>query len=88
MYYKCFEFECGIIMKMGFFGYFLIVVDFINWVKNNGVLVGLGCGLGVGLLVVYVFGIIDFDLLCYNLLFECFLNLECVLMFDFDIDFC
>lgn len=55
---------------MGFFGYFFIVVDFIQWVKNNGVLVGFGCGFGVGFLVVYVLKIIDFDFLEYDLLFE------------------
>lgn len=87
-YVECLEFEFVIIIKMGFFGYFLIVVDFIQWGKNQGILIGFGCGFGVGLLVVWVLQIIDFDLILYNLLFEWFFNFECVLMFDFDIDFC
>lgn len=69
-YFECLEFEFDIIIKMGFFGYFLIVVDFIQWGKNQGILIGFGRGLGVGLLVVWVLKIIDLDLLLYNLLFE------------------
>lgn len=88
VYVDCLNFEFDIIIQMGFFGYFFIVMDFIKWVKNNGVLVGFGWGLGVGLLVVYVLKIIDFDLLVYDLLFECFFNLEWIFMFDFDVDFC
>ena len=87
-YYKRLEFECGTIIKMGFPGYFLIVADFINWAKNNGVPVGPGRGSGAGSLVAYALGITDLDPLRYNLLFERFLNPERVSMPDFDIDFC
>jgi DNA polymerase-3 subunit alpha len=82
------EFEVGIIVQMGFPGYFLIVADFINWAKNNGVPVGPGRGSGAGSLVAYSLGITDLDPLRYNLLFERFLNPERVSMPDFDIDFC
>ncbi|MDP8567092.1 DNA polymerase III subunit alpha [Methylophilus aquaticus] len=82
------KFECGIIIQMGFPGYFLIVADFINWAKNNGVPVGPGRGSGAGSLVAYSLGITDLDPLKYNLLFERFLNPERVSMPDFDIDFC
>ncbi|HEY8354829.1 MAG TPA: DNA polymerase III subunit alpha [Methylophilaceae bacterium] len=82
------EFEIGIIIQMGFPGYFLIVADFINWAKNNGVPVGPGRGSGAGSLVAYCLGITDLDPLRYNLLFERFLNPERVSMPDFDIDFC
>ncbi len=81
-------FECNTIQKMGFPGYFLIVADFINWAKNNGVPVGPGRGSGAGSLVAYVLGITDLDPLPYGLLFERFLNPERVSMPDFDIDFC
>jgi DNA polymerase-3 subunit alpha len=87
-YYKRLEFECGTIIKMGFPGYFLIVADFINWAKNNGVPVGPGRGSGAGSLVAYALGVTDLDPLRYNLLFERFLNPERVSMPDFDIDFC
>ena len=82
------QFECNIIVQMGFPGYFLIVADFINWAKNNGVPVGPGRGSGAGSLVAYSLGITDLDPLKYNLLFERFLNPERVSMPDFDIDFC
>ncbi|MBU3737296.1 MAG: DNA polymerase III subunit alpha, partial [Methylobacterium sp.] len=82
------EFEAGIIIQMGFPGYFLIVADFINWAKHNGVPVGPGRGSGAGSLVAYSLGITDLDPLRYNLLFERFLNPERVSMPDFDIDFC
>ena len=82
------EFEIGVILKMGFPGYFLIVADFIGWAKNNGVPVGPGRGSGAGSLVAYSLGITDLDPLKYNLLFERFLNPERVSMPDFDIDFC
>ncbi len=82
------EFEIATIQKMGFPGYFLIVADFINWGKNNGVPVGPGRGSGAGSLVAYSLGITDLDPLAYNLLFERFLNPERVSMPDFDIDFC
>ena len=73
---------------MGFPGYFLIVADFIQWAKNNGVPVGPGRGSGAGSLVAYSLLITDLDPLQYNLLFERFLNPERVSMPDFDIDFC
>ena len=82
------KFECQIINQMGFAGYFLIVADFINWAKNNGVPVGPGRGSGAGSLVAYSLGITDLDPLEYNLLFERFLNPDRVSMPDFDIDFC
>jgi DNA polymerase III subunit alpha len=82
------EFECKIINQMGFAGYFLIVADFINWAKHNGVPVGPGRGSGAGSLVAYSLNITDLDPLEYNLLFERFLNPDRVSMPDFDIDFC
>jgi DNA polymerase-3 subunit alpha len=81
-------FETDTIIKMGFPGYFLIVADFIQWAKNNGVPVGPGRGSGAGSLVAYSLKITDLDPLEYNLLFERFLNPERVSMPDFDIDFC
>ncbi|SDV50075.1 DNA polymerase III subunit alpha [Chitinasiproducens palmae] len=87
-YLERLEFETGTIKKMGFPGYFLIVADFINWAKHNGVPVGPGRGSGAGSLVAYSLGITDLDPLRYNLLFERFLNPERVSMPDFDIDFC
>jgi len=82
------EFEIRTIQQMGFSGYFLIVADFINWAKKNGVPVGPGRGSGAGSLVAYSLGITDLDPLRYDLLFERFLNPERVSMPDFDIDFC
>lgn len=82
------EFECNTIIQMGFPGYFLIVSDFINWAKHNGVPVGPGRGSGAGSLVAYCLGITDLDPLRYDLLFERFLNPERVSMPDFDVDFC
>ncbi|WON75430.1 DNA polymerase III subunit alpha [Nitrosospira sp. Is2] len=82
------DFEADIIVQMGFAGYFLIVADFINWAKSNGVPVGPGRGSGAGSLVAYSLGITDLDPLRYDLLFERFLNPERVSMPDFDIDFC
>ena len=81
-------FEISIIVQMGFAGYFLIVADFINWAKRNGVPVGPGRGSGAGSVVAYSLGITDLDPLQYNLLFERFLNPDRVSMPDFDIDFC
>ena len=81
-------FECKTILQMGFPGYFLIVADFINWAKQNGVPVGPGRGSGAGSLVAYSLRITDIDPLAYALLFERFLNPERVSMPDFDIDFC
>ncbi len=82
------KFETDTIIHMGFPGYFLIVADFIQWAKNNGVPVGPGRGSGAGSLVAYCLLITDLDPLAYNLLFERFLNPERVSMPDFDIDFC
>ena len=82
------DFETTTIIQMGFAGYFLIVADFINWAKANGVPVGPGRGSGAGSLVAYSLGITDLDPLRYTLLFERFLNPERVSMPDFDIDFC
>jgi len=82
------ELEIGTIINMGFPGYFLIVADFINWAKRNGVPVGPGRGSGAGSLVAYSLGITDLDPLRYDLLFERFLNPERVSMPDFDVDFC
>ena len=80
--------ETDTIVQMGFPGYFLIVADFINWAKENGVPVGPGRGSGAGSLVAYSLRITDLDPLEYALLFERFLNPERVSMPDFDIDFC
>lgn len=80
--------ELEVINSMGFPGYFLIVADFIQWAKNNGVPVGPGRGSGAGSLVAYALKITDLDPLEYELLFERFLNPERVSMPDFDIDFC
>jgi DNA polymerase-3 subunit alpha len=82
------QLETDTIVQMGFPGYFLIVADFINWAKANGVPVGPGRGSGAGSLVAYALGITDLDPLRYALLFERFLNPERVSMPDFDIDFC
>ncbi|QEK38384.1 DNA polymerase III subunit alpha [Candidatus Cytomitobacter primus] len=87
-YKKRLEFELGVINKMGFDGYFLIVADFINWAKENGVPVGPGRGSGAGSLVAYCIGITAIDPLNFGLVFERFLNPGRVSMPDFDIDFC
>jgi len=82
------ERELAVIVNMKFSGYFLIVQDFINWAKRNGIPVGPGRGSGAGSLVAYSLRVTDIDPLPYNLLFERFLNPERVSMPDFDIDFC
>ncbi|UTF60512.1 DNA polymerase III subunit alpha [Gilvimarinus sp. DA14] len=82
------RFELDIILQMGFPGYFLIVMDFIQWAKDNGIPVGPGRGSGAGSLVAYSLQITDLDPLQYDLLFERFLNPERVSMPDFDVDFC
>ncbi|MBM6551678.1 DNA polymerase III subunit alpha [Marinomonas ostreistagni] len=82
------NFELDIINQMGFPGYFLIVMDFIQWSKDNDIPVGPGRGSGAGSLVAYALKITDLDPLEYDLLFERFLNPERVSMPDFDIDFC
>ncbi|WP_323792721.1 DNA polymerase III subunit alpha [Nocardioides sp.] len=81
------EFELGVIMQMGFPGYFLVVADFINWAKNNGIRVGPGRGSGAGSMVAYAMRITDLDPLVHGLIFERFLNPDRVSMPDFDIDF-
>jgi len=80
--------ELDVIVQMGFPGYFLIVADFIQWARDNGVPVGPGRGSGAGSLVAYALGITDLDPIGYDLLFERFLNPERVSMPDFDVDFC
>ncbi|HKI75443.1 MAG TPA: DNA polymerase III subunit alpha, partial [Pseudomonadales bacterium] len=82
------EFELKVINDMGFPGYFLIVMEFIGWAKQNGIPVGPGRGSGAGSLVAYALKITDIDPLAYDLLFERFLNPERVSLPDFDIDFC
>ncbi|WP_458524841.1 DNA polymerase III subunit alpha [Onishia taeanensis] len=82
------DFELNIILQMGFPGYFLIVMDFIQWAKDNNVPVGPGRGSGAGSLVAYAQKITDLDPIQYDLLFERFLNPERVSMPDFDVDFC
>ena len=82
------EYELGIIIKMGFADYFLIVWDYINWSRLHGIPVGPGRGSGVGSIVAYSIGITDVDPLKYDLIFERFLNPDRVSMPDFDVDFC
>jgi len=87
-YFDRLDFELGIIIKMGFPGYFLIVSDFIKWAKANDIPVGPGRGSGAGSLVAWALTITDLDPLRFGLLFERFLNPERVSMPDFDVDFC
>ncbi|CAK6548147.1 MAG: DNA polymerase III subunit alpha [Candidatus Midichloria mitochondrii] len=87
-YFKRLEFELGVINKMQFPGYFLIVSDFIKWSKGNGISVGPGRGSGAGSIVAWALEITDLDPIKFGLLFERFLNPERVSMPDFDIDFC
>ncbi len=82
------QYELGVIAKMGFSGYFLIVADFIQWSKAQGIPVGPGRGSGAGSVAAWALTITDLDPLRFNLLFERFLNPERVSMPDFDIDFC
>ena len=81
------DYELDVIIKMGFPGYFLVVADFINWAKNNGIRVGPGRGSGAGSMVAYAMRITDLDPLHHGLIFERFLNPERVSMPDFDVDF-
>jgi DNA polymerase-3 subunit alpha len=81
------DYEVGIIVQMGFPGYFLVVADFINWAKDNGIRVGPGRGSAAGSLAAYAMGITDLDPLAHGLIFERFLNPERVSMPDVDIDF-
>ena len=80
--------ELGVIVEMGYSGYFLIVSDFVTWAKKNNIPVGPGRGSGAGSLVAYVLNITDIDPIKYDLLFERFLNPERISLPDFDIDFC
>ena len=82
------DYELGVISQMGFAGYFLIVADFIQWAKEQGIPVGPGRGSGAGSVVAWALTITDLDPLRWGLLFERFLNPERVSMPDFDIDFC
>ena len=82
------DYELGVINEMGFPGYFLVVMDFIRWGKQQGIPVGPGRGSGAGSLVAYALEITDLDPLTYDLLFERFLNPQRVSMPDFDVDFC
>jgi DNA polymerase-3 subunit alpha len=82
------DFELDVINQMGFAGYFLIVMEFIAWAKQESIPVGPGRGSGAGSLVAYSLSITDLDPLAYDLLFERFLNPERVSMPDFDVDFC
>lgn len=82
------HYELGVIIQMGFAGYFLIVADFIKWAKGEGIPVGPGRGSGAGSVVAWSLTITDLDPLRWGLLFERFLNPERVSMPDFDIDFC
>lgn len=82
------DYELGIIKKTGFVDYFLIVWDFIDWARRQGIPVGPGRGSGAGCLVAYLLGITDIDPIRFKLLFERFLNPERVSPPDFDIDFC
>jgi DNA polymerase-3 subunit alpha len=82
------DYELGVIEKMGYAGYFLVVADFIAWGKTHGCPVGPGRGSGAGSLVAYALGITDLDPIPYDLLFERFLNPERVSLPDFDVDFC
>ncbi|MBC9955335.1 DNA polymerase III subunit alpha [Leucobacter sp. cx-42] len=81
------EYEIGVITQMGFPGYFLVVADFINWSKKNGIRVGPGRGSGAGSMVAYAMRITDLDPLQHGLIFERFLNPDRVSMPDFDVDF-
>ncbi|MFP5290426.1 MAG: DNA polymerase III subunit alpha [Actinomycetes bacterium] len=81
------EYEIGVITQMGFSGYFLVVADFINWSKRNGIRVGPGRGSGAGSMAAYAMRITDLDPIEHGLLFERFLNPDRVSMPDFDVDF-
>lgn len=87
-YWKRIEYELNMIQKMGFQGYLLVVAEFINWAKDNGIPVGPGRGSAAGSLVCYAMGITDLDPLRFGLLFERFLNPDRVSMPDIDTDIC
>ena len=82
------EYELSVIKKMGYVDYFLIVWDYINYAKSQGIPVGPGRGSGAGSIVAYTIGITDIDPIKYSLIFERFLNPERISMPDFDVDFC
>jgi len=88
LYWDRLNLEMDLIIKMGFVGYFLVVSDFIQWAKKNGIPVGPGRGSAAGSLVAWALQITNIDPLKYNLLFERFLNPERISMPDIDIDFC
>ena len=88
VYWERLEYELGVITQMGFPGYFLIVQDFINWAKGQGIPVGPGRGSAAGSLVAFSLRITNLDPLPYDLLFERFLNIERISMPDIDVDFC
>ena len=88
VYHDRLQRELGVILEMGFPGYFLIVQDFINWAKDHGIPVGPGRGSAAGSLVAWALRITNLDPLPYNLLFERFLNIERVSLPDIDVDFC
>jgi DNA polymerase-3 subunit alpha len=88
VYAQRLDYELSVIASMGFSGYFLIVADFIQWSKGQGIPVGPGRGSGAGSVAAWALTITDLDPLRFNLLFERFLNPERVSMPDFDIDFC
>jgi DNA polymerase-3 subunit alpha len=88
VYFDRLDFECDVIIRMGFAAYFLIVADFIKWAKEQGIPVGPGRGSGAGSVVAWSLTITDLDPIKLGLLFERFLNPERVSMPDFDIDFC
>ena len=81
------EYEIGVIVQMGFPGYFLVVADYINWAKSQGIRVGPGRGSGAGSMVAYAMGITELNPLRHGLIFERFLNPERISMPDIDVDF-
>lgn len=81
------DYETGVVAQMGFPGYFLVVADFINWSRRNGIRVGPGRGSGAGSMAAYAMGITDLDPIRHGLIFERFLNPDRVSMPDFDVDF-
>ncbi len=87
-YHERLEYELGVIVSMKYAGYFLIVADFIQWAKGQGIPVGPGRGSGAGSLVAYALTITDLDPIRFGLIFERFLNPERITMPDFDVDFC
>lgn len=87
-YYDRLDYEVSVIKDMGYCGYFLIVSDFIQWAKDQGIPVGPGRGSGAGSIVAWCLSITDLDPIRYELIFERFLNPDRVSMPDFDIDFC